>query len=159
MKGSSIGLFLFLSFLIIGQTTAQEKLKGNKIVINQDRDLDDFNAIEVSDNIDVILSQSNNQSVSVEADKNLMDAISTEVNNGTLSVRLTQRISRKKALVIYITVNEELEEITGKDKADIRGKSRLNFNTLTLNGLGDSKINLDIFKSVCASRGYQHHCQ
>lgn len=134
-------------FLLVASTTtlvAQKKLKGNKIVITEDRGISNFNAVEVKGKIEVILTQGNDQSVTVETDENLQFAIVTEVRNNTLIVNLSKKISKKKALNVYITIDEFVNRITTKDKAKITSDGLFNFNDLTIDAEGNSKITMDI---------------
>jgi len=137
-------LFLFLLLISVTSLVAQKKLKGNKIVVTENRDISEFNKIEVRDNIDVIFSQGNDQSVVVETDENLQFAVITEVKDSTLEVYLFKKIIKKKALNVYININEFINEITTKGKADVSGEGLFNFNDITINAEGNSKIVIDI---------------
>jgi hypothetical protein len=137
-------LFLFLLLTSVTTLVAQKKLKGNKIVITENRDIFEFTKIELRDNIDVILTQGNDQSVVVETDENLQFAVITEIKNGTLEVYLFKKIIKKKALNIYISIDESIDEITTKGKVDVSGEGVFNFNSLTINTEGNSKIVMDI---------------
>jgi len=138
-------LFLFiLTVLSLNTLYSQEKLKGNKIVISDTRDISGFNSIEIRGKIDVILIRGNNQSVKVETDENLQFAIITEVNDEKLNISILKRIIKKKVLKIYITIDESISEITTKDKVNISADDNFNFNNLTINAQGDSKISLDV---------------
>ncbi len=137
---------VFIFLLVTSTTTlvAQKKLKGNKIVITEDRGISNFNAVEVKGKIEVILTQGNDQSVTVETDENLQFAIVTEVRDNTLIINLSKKISKKKALNIYITIDEFVNRITTKDKAKITSDGLFNFNDLTIDAEGNSKITMDI---------------
>lgn len=137
-------LFLFLLLASATTLVAQKKLKGNKVVITENRDISEFNKIELRDNIDVILTQGSGQSVVVETDENLQFAVITEVKDSTLVVYLFKKIIRKKALNIYINIDEFIDEITTKGKATVSGEGIFNFNNLTINAEGNSKIVMDI---------------
>ncbi len=137
-------LFLFLLLASVTTLVAQKKLKGNKVVITENRDIFEFNKIELRDNIDVVLTQGNGKSVVVETDENLQFAVITEVKDSTLVVYLFKKISKKKVLNVYITIDEYIDEITTKGKADVKGEGLFNFNNLTINAEGNSKIEMDI---------------
>ena len=141
-------LIIFISLVLIPlNLSAQDKLKGNKIVTTEDRYIDNFNKIEVNDKLDVILTQGMEQSVTVEADENLHVAILTEVRDSTLIISLTKRIVRKKALKIHVVIDNYIDEIISNDKSDIKSISTLKFNQLTINADDDSKLTLDIHAS------------
>ena len=148
MKTNKIKNILFFMLVSLLANTsivsAQKKLKGNRNVITEDRGISEFNAIEIKSKIDVILVQGNDQSVSVETDENLQFAISTEVRSNTLVVKISKKISKKKVLAVYITVNESLEKITTKDKANIKTDGSFNFDNITIDAEGSSKIVMDL---------------
>lgn len=128
---------------------AQEKLKGNKIVVTEDRAIYDFNKIEVNDNIDLILTQGQETSVSIETDENLQSAVITEIRDSTLIIGLTQKISRKKALIAHVTVDANFNELTSKAKADVESSGSLNLNhSFKLNAEGNSKVTLNFQSGV-----------
>lgn len=136
-------LIVLIVILSAAQIRAQEKLKGNKIVVTEDRAIYDFNKIAVNDNIDLILTQGRESSVSIETDENLQAAVITEIRDSTLIISLAQKISRKKALIAHVTVDGNFNELTSKDKADVEGSGSLNLNgSFILNAEGNSKVTL-----------------
>ena len=135
---------MFVLVTFVTTLVAQEKLRGNKIIITKDRGISSFDAIEVKGKIEVILTQCNNQSVTVETDENLQFAVITEVRDDTLIINLSKRIVRKKVLNIYVTIDEYINKITTKDKAKITADGLFHFSFLTIDAEGDSKITMDI---------------
>ena len=147
MKNINLIVILIVLVTIPLNLSAQDKLKGNKIVTTENRYIDNFNKIEVNDKLDVILTQGMEQSVTVEADENLHVAILTEVRDSTLIISLTKRIVRKKALKVYVVIDNYIDEIISNDKADIKSTSTLKFNQLTITAEDDSKLTLDVHAS------------
>ncbi|MCF6298009.1 MAG: DUF2807 domain-containing protein [Flavobacteriaceae bacterium] len=136
---------LILSFLLLFLgLNAQEKIKGNRNVTTEDRGISNFSKIEIKGKVDVIITQENSQSISVETDENIHEAIKTNVINDVLIIKLTKKIIRKKTLKIYIAIDEYIDEITSKDKTDIKGNGTFNFTDITINAQGDSKIKMNI---------------
>lgn len=123
--------------------SAQDKLKGNKIVTTENRYIDVFSKIETHDKIEVVITQGMEQSVTVEADENLHVAVYTEVRDSTLIIDLTKRIVRKKELRVLITIDQYIDEIITKDKSEITTSGTLKFDQLTINAEDDSKLTLD----------------
>ena len=143
MATPSIAILLLLIILPLN-ISAQEKLKGNKIVVTEDRDISDFNKIEINDNIDVIITQASNKSVSVETDENLQFAVFTEVKGEVLTIKLSKKIIKKKVLKVYISIDDFIDEINTYNRAEVRGDGTLNLDQIIINAEGDSRINLDI---------------
>ncbi|MCB0486582.1 MAG: DUF2807 domain-containing protein, partial [Flavobacteriaceae bacterium] len=141
----SVNYFLsIVAFLLVLTVSAQEKLKGNRIVATENRGNFDFEKIEIGDGVDVLISQGDETTVSVEADENLMNAIITEATNNTLFIKLSEEIRSKKELKVLVTANSLLSQITIKDKSDITSNSTLFLDSFTLNAEGDSKVSLNL---------------
>lgn len=140
---------LFVSFLIIfSSMQAQEKIKGNKNVTTQNRNLSEFTKIEVIDNLTVLLVYNDNQSVVVETDSNVQDAVVTEINDGTLIIKTSSRIIRPKELIVHVNVNKELDEIFAYNKANIKSNNVLQIDSLTLNAFDNSDFNLKLNSKI-----------
>ena len=139
---------LLFTLFIIGAINSQEKLKGNKEVTTEDRTISDFNKLEVIDNLDVFLTYNEIQSVSVETDSNLQQAVITEVNDGTLVIKLSDKIVRKKELMVHIKVNRKLKEINSYKSAKIMSKNSLAIDSLTINSFDNSDIDLKLNSKI-----------
>ncbi|PID68513.1 MAG: hypothetical protein CSA39_05000 [Flavobacteriales bacterium] len=141
-------IYLFKVILLLTMLplalAAQDKLKGSRNVITEDRFVSGFNRIEIYDKVDVEIMQGMNQSVKVEADDNLHNAIYTEVKDSVLEVRVTKRVTRKKEMKIHITIDNFINEISAFDKSDTESVGTLKFDKLVLNAMGDSRLKLDV---------------
>ncbi|MBT8318263.1 MAG: hypothetical protein HKP59_11625 [Lutibacter sp.] len=133
-------IVLFLTSFL----SAQEKIKGNKEVTRENRNISNFDKIEIIDNLDVKLVYNADQSVNVETDSNLQSSIITSVNNGMLSVSIQNKIVNKKELMVHINVNSSLKEINGYNKSNIESNNSLNIDTLTINSFDNCDINLKL---------------
>ncbi|HSG68712.1 MAG TPA: DUF2807 domain-containing protein, partial [Bacteroidales bacterium] len=60
--------------------------KGNGKVVKQLRDVKGFNSLEVGGAFTVYLSQGDKESLTIEADENLLDLITTEVHGDRLEI-------------------------------------------------------------------------
>ena len=111
MKNYTLVLVFVTMVLFPNNISAQDKLKGNKIVTSETRYVNGFSKIETHDKIEVIITQGMEQSVTVEADENLHVAVYTEVRDSTLIIDLTKRITRKKELRVLVTIDQYIDEI------------------------------------------------
>jgi len=138
-------ILLLVVFFIAINTQAQkkEKIKGNKIVTNIFKDLDNFNAIEIGDNLKVTIANSVSNGYHLKTDENLIDVIKFEVVNGELKIYTSSNITYSKKLEINLTV-KNINKITLKEDAKLTSMSRLNFIDLTFVALDDATYNLDI---------------
>jgi len=86
-----IYIFVFaLTFVLVNsckKENAGDCFKSSGKAQTSDRALSAFNKIRVEDRIDVFITQSPNYSVKVEAGKNLLSNIKTEVKDSTLYIR------------------------------------------------------------------------
>lgn len=138
---------LGLSFLILTSSTlfSQSKLKGNKIVTTQTREVSNFQIIEISADVDVYLFQGNYNAVNVETDENLQNSVRVQVDNNTLRISLSDKISRSKSMKISVTVTDSLHTITAYKNSNIYADSRLILRKLTINANenSDFKVKVD----------------
>ncbi len=142
INSHKITVFIILLSTLI--SSAQVKLKGNKIVTTEDRNISEFTTIEVIDNLNVFLVYNENQSVEVEADSNLQNSILTELNNGILTIRTSAIIGRSKALNIHLKVNKNIQEINAYNNAKVNSKNTLAIDHLTINSYDDAVFNLKL---------------
>lgn len=73
--------------------------KGNGNVKKQDREIASFSSISSSSGINVYLMQGDKESVTVEADENLLDLIVTRVKGDELIIKTEDPIRRAKDLM------------------------------------------------------------
>jgi hypothetical protein len=88
---------------------------GSGNVITQKREVSNFHAIEVDYPAKVVIKQGNTESVSIEAEDNLMPNLRTEVQNGTLKIFYKKtngkHVNPTTSVNITVTV-KDLDEVT-----------------------------------------------
>lgn len=94
------------------QSFAQRKpkLKGNRNVVQITEELPPFTAIELSDDLEVTIQKGTSESVTIEADDNLLDVLKFDVSEGILYISSFYNITSKKKLdiTVFYTVLESL---------------------------------------------------
>lgn len=135
---------LVLALFTTAAISSQEKLKGNKEITSENRNISNFSSIEVIDNLDVHLIFSENQSVTVGTDSNLQDAVFTEVSNDVLTIKLNAKIIRKKELKVTVRVNSDLKNIFSYNNSRVFSKNSLNIDSLNISTFDNSNINLKL---------------
>lgn len=158
---TKILISLFTAVVFSSITCAQ--VSGNGNVVKEDRTVPAFTGLDVEDGIDVILSQGSSQSLTLEADENLLGHIKTEVTGGKLKIYLEKNVWNRKTLKAYVTVTElsslsvsgggdvsSTEVISVSDlKIDISGGGDLNFSTkgnsikIEISGGGDADMEVE----------------
>ena len=118
-----------------------QKDKGN--VITQERKLGDFNAIELGNALNVILSQGEVQSIKVETNEGLQEFLKTEVDNGVLKITQSNKMKNPTKLIVYVTV-KNINKITLTGASELKSETPIKSNKLELNASGASEITLDL---------------
>lgn len=135
---------VLITLFVIPISNAQNKLKGNKEVTIENRNISKFSKIEVKDNINVELTFDSNQEVRVKTDSNLQSAIATNIRDGVLTISVISKIVRKKELIILIKVNNNLKEIYAYNNSNLKSKNVLNIDSLTINAFDNSDFSLKL---------------
>ena len=138
----SLSLLLFCFFAITVQ--AQDKIKGSRNVIKEERDLSEFNALDVRGDLEVVIKNSGTARVEIEADDNLLEIISTEVIDGTLVIKPLKEISRSKRQKVTVEFPENIVKAVLSDKARLQNQGELYTPEFKLITNGDSSAELTI---------------
>lgn len=144
-------IILFASLLITLGVSAQRTVRDDNAVT---RSAKNFHAIEISDGIDLYLSQGNEEVVAVSASSNeYRDKIRVEVVNGTLKIYYERENNRgnwsiswgSRKLKAYVSV-KTLDKLHASGGADILIDGELNGTNLSMHISGGSdfkgKLNL-----------------
>ncbi|MCF8368609.1 MAG: DUF2807 domain-containing protein [Bacteroidales bacterium] len=148
LKQSSVlaVLVLFLLTFSASCTYAYKGIRGNGKVVKQERSVSSFTGIDVGGAFKVFLTQGDKESIVVEADENLLDAIDTEVRGKTLNIDTNEDIKDSEALNIYITfVNLEDLDISGA--CQLTGENKFKLNNLKVECSGASDVSLKMSAS------------
>jgi hypothetical protein len=141
----TVKTIILISFLLIfSKINAQEKIIGNKDVTIENRNLSEFTKIEVIDDVTVLLVYNDNQSVIVETDSNVQNAIITEINNESLIIKTNSKIVRTRKLIVHVNVNKDLNEIYAYNNTNVKSNNLLRIDSLTLNAFDNSDFNLKL---------------
>lgn len=134
---------LLIAVLICFQTYAQRKpkIKGNKNVIEVREDLPFFKAIELVDDLELVLQKGSSEGYAIEADDNLIDVLKFKVVDSTLIISSFYKITSKRKLDISISYIG-LESITMHD-GKINMKDVISSDRFLVNTFGPSRLELN----------------
>ena len=141
-KYSVIILFLFATTLSLAQK--KEKIKGSKIVTIEQKEIGSFDAIEISDNLEVYLDRGEKCELKIEADDNLHDIIKIDLTAKTLRINTLKTATNYKKLIVRITYTNELQKVTSKDEAIINAIQEIQLNDIAIQSFDDSKLFLKV---------------
>jgi hypothetical protein len=128
-------------------------VRGNGDVETIERSIDEnFNEIRISRGLDVYLTQSDQVSLYVEADENLHDIITTEVENGILRISTDENISFSKSKKVMLSF-KDISKIKATSGSDVYSTNTIVADDLELSTTSGSDMELDINTQVvdCSS--------
>ncbi|MBL4592681.1 MAG: DUF2807 domain-containing protein [Flavobacteriales bacterium] len=143
---------LFIVFLSVGLLSCRKDsacLKGTGKIITEQRVISsDVTSIKTKDNIDIVITYSNEPSLRIEAGENLIPFINTDISDGELSLSSDNKCSMLRNYDTPIVVYVSLPNLTNIDytgQGIITSSNTLNYSDFTFetrNGTGS--INLDL---------------
>lgn len=141
-------IVLSVMYFIIYPTTIT---KGNGNITSEKRDLTKFVKLNVSDKINVNISQSNSsENLEISAEDNIIKNIKTEVSGDTLYISFARRtlgltsIEPTKDVVINLNYLD-LQEISLSGNVNLKSGNKVRVDKLTLNQSGSSTSSMELF--------------
>jgi len=134
--------------VIISLLTSITSCKGqNGKVITQNRNCPPYSKVHVSDGWNLILSQSNDYSIKITTNENLLDGLKTEVIDDVLIISSTSKAVESEGIRknIYLTF-VELNKITANKDSDIASKTTISSNNFDIDLDEDSEFKNITFK-------------
>lgn len=121
-----------------------EGVDGNKNVVTEDRNISNtFNAIKISQSLELQITQSKAVAIRVEADENLQDLIMTKVENNVLSIYSTENIRRAASKKIILSL-VDLSSIKATSGSDVSSTNTINSTNLDVSATSGALITLDV---------------
>lgn len=136
---------LLLTVLISGFLVAQKKpkIQGNKVVTEITNVLEDFDSIEIADDLEINITQGLNNKYNIITDENLIEVIKFDISAGVLKIYTTHNIRRKKELTINVNI-DTIQNITLLNDAKLISQNLLSSDSMNIIAKDNSKYNLDI---------------
>ncbi|GGZ83417.1 head GIN domain-containing protein [Algibacter mikhailovii] len=123
-------------------------VKGNGDVIIEDRTSNaSFSTIKATEGLDVYLTQSDSESIIVEADENLQDLILTEVENGVLKIHTEQNIGKATSKKIKVSF-KDISSIISTSGSDVYSTNTITVENLELKSTSGSDMKLSVNTSI-----------
>ena len=128
----------FLTFAGCDISILDRGVPGSGVAATENRDIESFTKIEFAGGADIAIACGSAPSLKVTTDDNLMDLIDTQVVDGVLKIRFSEKVSPKVTPKFVITT-EQLDEleIAGAASCKLRG---LDGESLKLKIAGAGKV-------------------
>jgi hypothetical protein len=139
-------VLLIVTLLIATNITfaqKKEKIKGSKIVTIEKKKIENFNAVEVSDELEITLIKGSECGLEIEADDNLHEAIAIEIVDGAMKIATTKEISSAKKVSIRITYTDSFKSVTTKNESSIIALSEIELANIEFKSFDNSKLFLN----------------
>lgn len=120
---------LFFTSLVVAQQ--KEKVKGSKIVTVVQKDIAEFNELEVEDNLEIFLIKGDKCALEIEADDNLHEFIAINAKGKVLHIGATRQISGAKKFSIRVTYTDDFKLLLAKGDTNITALAELNLTNFT----------------------------
>lgn len=124
-----------------------EGVNGNGNVVEEQRDVASFQAVDAGGAFKIILSEAGEEALLIEADENLLPLIRTEVRNGVLKIYSEKNIGHAEALNIYIRF-KNIERIDVSGAVDVQSKTPVHADKFRIKGSGASEIKLELITEM-----------
>ena len=131
----AIAMFSTLAF-----SQQKEKVKGSKIVTVVQKEIAEFESIEVSDNLEIFLIKGDKCTLEMEADDNVQEFIEYSSNGKTLQLSTSRQISGTKKLSVRVTYTDVFNLLIAKDDVNITALAELNLPNFTFKIHDNAKL-------------------
>ncbi|MGJ8549220.1 head GIN domain-containing protein [Winogradskyella wichelsiae] len=119
-------------------------VEGNGNVVKANRTINqNINEIKISNGLDLYITQSNNQTLSIETDENLQNLIITEVVDGTLNIYTSENIGRATLKKVMLDI-KTISKITATSGSDVFSNNTVKVSNLELNSTSGADIKLNV---------------
>jgi hypothetical protein len=141
-KKTAILLLLFTTVFATSQN--KEKIKGSKTVTIEQKEIGNFESLEIEDNIEIYLEKGEKNEIKIEADNNLHEVISFDLKAKNLRIYTSKAITSYKKFIVKVTYTNELKTITAKNEAIINAIAQIQLDNITINTLDFSKVHINV---------------
>jgi hypothetical protein len=118
---------------------------GSGNVTIEDRTVAEFHSISLQGFGNVYVTQDNTSSLSLEAEDNVLEKLTTTVSNGVLSIRMVMPgcVRPTRPLNIYVSMSE-VNSLAISGSGSITGETEISSDDLTASISGSGDIDLDV---------------
>lgn len=134
-----------------------EKKEGSKNITKESKTTESFEAIDVTNALNVFVTMGDKESIVIEAADNIQEHIKTKVRNSTLNIYLENGIELKNSTVnVYVTA-VNLESIDASAASNVIVENTIETTTFKCNVSSAAGVNLKLdvtnFKAEASSSG------
>ena len=121
-------------------------IKGNGKVVKSERQVENFESIDVSAGLELVLIQDSVIKVVVEADENLQEIIKTEVSHRKLKIYPETGIRHASSKKVFVTF-KNISSLHASSGSEVKSKMELKMNSIDISVSSGADIELAIAAS------------
>ena len=140
-KSLSIVLILFSLFTF---SQKKEKVKGSKIVTMVQQKIENFQSLEVEDNLEVFLVKGSECGLEIEADDNLHEFIEYKISGNNLRISTSRDLNSFKKLSVRITYTTDFNLVIAKNETNVTALSDIDLPSITFKSYDYAKLYLNV---------------
>ena len=118
-------------------------IRGNGHVVKEERNVSGFEALDVSNGIEVLVNQDAIEKVIVETDSNIQKILKTEVSGGTLRIYMDEGVFHARVLRVYVTM-KQLKSVETSSGAHVKSENKISSDHLRMSSSSGSGIKLEV---------------
>lgn len=126
--------------------------KGSGKIKTETRKTGEFTKLEISGGFNVTLKQDSSQSLTINADDNLLEYIQTDVSGSTLEIKNKRNICGSNEITLVVGVRN-LEALKASGGIEVKSDGRINTKDLEMQLAGATKIELDLSATNVRAKG------
>ncbi len=135
-------LVLFVTTFAFSQ--GKEKIKGSKTVTIEQKEIGNFEALEIEDNLEVYLEKGEKNEIKIEADENLHEIISFDLKDNTLRIYTSKQATSFKKLIVRVTYTNDLKRITSKNESILNAIAQIQLDDITITSIDFSRVYINV---------------
>ena len=145
--GSLLGLSMPQVF------AAQKGLKGSGHIVSKTIDALDFQAIDASRSVKVIVTQTPQTGIRIDADDNVIDRVRVETVKGTLKVGIDPAVKSLSSVDVTVTVpaHAAIRALSASSAAKIRCENPLTADRIEIDASSAAKIEATVRTKKCSA--------
>lgn len=135
-------VLLLTTTLTIGQN--KERIKGSKNVVEKTKEVGEFSALEIEDNLTVFLEKGDKNEIKIDADDNVHDNINFDLKEKSLRIYTSKEITNFKKLVLKIKYTSNLQSVISKNATTINALETVMLDSISFKSFDFSRLYLNV---------------
>ena len=135
-------LIVMLLIATLSYSQKKDKIKGSKIVTSEIKKIENFESIEVSDDVEVTLIKGTQCGVEIEADDNLHDALELTLSGSILKIYATKKVISAKKFSVKVTYTDKFKSIVASNDSRVNALSDFELDSVTIKSVDYAKLYL-----------------